>query len=354
MSKKAVVAMSGGVDSSVAACIMKERGYEVCGITLKLFDAGDYESGSKTCCSLEDVLDARRVANSLNIPYYVFNFTGNFSECVINKFVDVYESGGTPNPCIDCNRFIKFDALLNRSEAMGFDCIVTGHYAKVVFENGRYLLKKAVDENKDQTYVLYFLTQNQLSRIIFPLGDLKKSEVRDIAEKYNFVNADKAESQDICFVPDGKYAEFIERYTGKKSEGGSFVDLNGRILGRHKGIIYYTTGQRKGLGLSAEKPLYVCKKDPRANTVTVAGEESLYSKSMTVSDINLITCDKLQAPMRVYAKVRYRQKEEAAVIEQIDENRIHVEFEKPQRAITRGQAAVFYSDDVVVGGGTIE
>ncbi len=352
---KAVIAMSGGVDSSVAACIMKERGYEVCGITLKLFDNDEIGiEKSKTCCSLDDVMDARRVADSLGMPFYVFNFGDRFSDLVIDKFVNTYIEGGTPNPCIDCNRFIKFNELLKRAHALDFEYIVTGHYARISKEGDRYLLKKAVDTNKDQSYVLYFMSQHQLSKTIFPLGELTKPEVREIAGKYGFVNADKPESQDICFVREGKYADFIENYTGIKSKPGSFVNPEGHEVGRHKGIIHYTTGQRRGLGLSVEKPVYVCGKNPQENTVTVGSEDYLFTKELVASDINLIAFDSINSPERVFAKTRYRQKEEAAVIEQIGDDKIHVSFEKPQRAVTRGQAVVFYRDDVVVGGGTIE
>jgi len=353
--KKAIIAMSGGVDSSVAAYIIKEQGYDACGITLKLY-ADEADKGETACCSSDDIADAKKVADSLQIPHYVFNFTDNFKEKVIDKFVRTYEEGGTPNPCIECNRHLKFKKLLERADETNFDYVVTGHYAKIEYDEKlkRYLLKKAEDDTKDQTYVLYSLTQAQLAKTLFPLGNLKKSEAREIAEKLEFVNADKADSQDICFVKDGDYAKFIEEYTKRKSKTGNFVDKEGNVLGIHKGIINYTIGQRKGLGLSLKAPMFVCEKNVEENTVVLGFQEDLMKKTLIACDVNFIPFDKLEGEIRVTAKTRYKQKEEYATLKPLEDGRVFVEFDTPQRAITRGQAVVFYDGDIVVGGGTIE
>lgn len=258
MTERALIAMSGGVDSSVAACLIKEQGYDATGITLKLFDNEDIgEKKEKTCCSLDDIDDARNVCRKIGIPYYVYNFKDSFKENVIDRFISAYENGCTPNPCIDCNRYIKFEKLMQRADELDFDYVVTGHYSVIEYDEGlqRYLLRKSPDVTKDQSYVLYSLTQRQLSRTLLPLGKLTKHEVRKIAEKYNLINAQKHDSQDICFVPDGDYAKFIEQYTGRKYDFGDFVDENGNVLGTHKGIIRYTIGQRKGLGLALPHPM---------------------------------------------------------------------------------------------------
>lgn len=356
MIKRVMAAMSGGVDSSVAAYLIKSSGADTIGATLKLFSNEDIQlDRTKTCCSLSDVEDARSVANRLDIPYYVFNFSDNFKEKVIGRFIAAYESGGTPNPCIDCNRFIKFRQLLTRAELMDCDHIATGHYARVEFDSnsGRWLLKKAADRHKDQTYVLASLTQEQLSHTLLPLGGLTKPEVRAIAEAQGFLNADKPDSQDICFVPDGDYARFIEEYTGKKSLPGDFIDSGGKVIGRHKGIIRYTLGQRKGLGVSMGRPIFVSRIDPERNTVTLGDEPELFSRGLTARDINLIALPKIDSPLRVTAKIRYSHKEASAILSQTGEDELHLEFDEPQRAITRGQAVVIYSDEVVIGSGTI-
>lgn len=357
MSKKAMIAMSGGVDSSVAAYLIKQQGYDAIGVTMKLFHNEDIGlKRTKTCCSLDDVEDARSVAFKLDIPYYVFNFTDNFESQVIDRFIKAYKNGATPNPCIDCNRYIKFEQLMLRAKQLSYAYVVTGHYSSIEYDvnSKRFLLKKAIDDTKDQSYMLYALTQEQLASTLFPLGKLKKSEVREIALKNGFLNAQKHDSQDICFVPDGDYAKFIEQHTGKRYEKGNFLDTYGNVLGEHKGIIRYTVGQRKGLGLSFPNPMYVCEKDIDKNTVILGEEKDLYAKSLIAKDINLIACDKIEKPMRVKAKVRYKQVEQWATIEQTDNDKIHVEFDEPQRAIAQGQAVVFYDGDVVVGGGTIE
>ncbi|MDR1239156.1 MAG: tRNA 2-thiouridine(34) synthase MnmA [Treponema sp.] len=365
--KKAVVAMSGGVDSSVAAALTLEQGYQCIGVTLKLYTGEDIAAsrrgcGSETtshtprgCCSLADVNDARNVAFRLNMPHYVLNFTGEFREQVIRRFIETYEAGATPNPCIDCNRYIKFDHLLLRAKQLDFDYLVTGHYARIEqdLSTGRFLLKKARDEKKDQSYVLYCLTQDQLRQTHFPLGDLTKAQVREIAGTKNFGNAEKGDSQDICFVPDRDYGAFIEAYTGKTWPPGDIIGTDGTILGQHRGIIRYTIGQRRGLGVAANEPLYVAAKSVRDNTVTLGPEASLCARSLSVSGLNLIACPRLEKPLRVKVKTRYLQAEQDALVEQTGEDTARIAFDEPQRALTPGQAAVFYDGDYVVGGGTI-
>lgn len=352
--EKALIAMSGGVDSSVAAYIMKENGFDCVGCTMKLYSNADAGvSKEKTCCSLDDVEDAKSVAARLGIPYYVFNFSDDFKEKIICKFIRSYECGQTPNPCIDCNRYMKFDKLRERAEILGCDFVVTGHYARVYKEGGKYVLKKALDASKDQSYVLYNLTQDILAHTLFPLGELEKSKTREIAEKCGFINAQKPDSQDICFVPDGDYARVIELNTGKTYKEGDFIDKNGKILGKHRGVIHYTIGQRKGLGISAATPLYVCKIDVRSNTVTLGDDSDLYSDTATVDDFNFISGEKPTGPFRCAAKVRYRQKEQPATAYPDGSGRVKIVFDAPQRAITPGQAAVLYDGDVVIGGGTI-
>lgn len=355
--RKAIIAMSGGVDSSVAALLTKETGDECIGATMKLFHNEDIGvKREKTCCSLDDVEDARNVCYRMGIRYYVFNFSERFKEDVMDRFVDAYEHGATPNPCIDCNRYLKFDKMFQRMRELEYDYIVTGHYARVEYdeEKNRYLLKKAVDDTKDQSYVLYMLTQEQLAHISLPLGGLRKMEVREIAEKHGFVNARKHDSQDICFVPDGDYAKFIEQYTGRKSIPGDFVDTEGNILGKHKGIIHYTLGQRRGLGIPAASRLYVCDISPKTNQVVLGNNEDLFHSELTATKVNLISCESLKEPMRLKAKIRYRHPEQEAVAWQTEDGVLHVRFDKPQRAITRGQAVVLYDGDIVVGGGVIE
>ena len=348
--------MSGGVDSSVAAYLMQQQGWDCMGATMTLYRNEDIGlSRSRTCCSLDDVEDARSVAYRLHMPYYVFNFTANFEKEVMDRFVHAYENGWTPNPCIDCNRYLKFEKLYLRMQEMQMDTIVTGHYARVAYDetSGRYLLKKGLDGSKDQSYVLYNLTQEQLAHTQFPVGELSKHRVREIAEEHGFLNADKPDSQDICFVPDGDYAGFIERYTGKVPETGDFLDPEGKRIGTHRGVIHYTIGQRKGLGISAPHPLYVCDICPADNTVTLGYSENLFSRKLTASDVNLISCDSLEEPVRVQAKIRYRHPAQPATAWMTPDGTLHVEFDEPQRAITCGQAVVLYDGDVVVGGGRI-
>lgn len=357
MQKSVIVAMSGGVDSSVAAYILHNEGYRVMGATMKLYENQDIGvSEDNPCCSLEDIDDARRVAVKIGIPYFVFNFTDSFKEKVIDNFVDEYENGATPNPCIDCNRYLKFEKFLHRANQLQADYIATGHYAVIEKDasSGRYLLKKAVDKGKDQSYVLCFLTQEQLKRVLLPLGGLNKNEVREIAEQNGFINARKHESQDICFVKNNDYAAFIEFYTGKKYPQGDFVDKSGSILGKHKGIIRYTIGQRKGLGLALPEPMYVCGKDAQKNTVSLCTKKELSAKELFAKDVNLIACDKIDGQIQVMARTRYNQKEQPAIAELIDHNRLHIEFKTPQPPAAKGQAVVLYDDDIVVAGAIIE
>lgn len=353
MSKKAIIAMSGGVDSSVAAFLMKDKGFDCIGATMKLYDNDDImESGEKTCCSLDDIEDARSVANRLSMPYYVFNFKDDFKEKVIDKFIATYENGGTPNPCIDCNRHLKFKRLFQKMQELGFDYVVTGHYARVEENNGWFYLKKGVDEAKDQSYVLYSLTQNQLAHIQFPLGTYSKTEIREIAENHNFLNARKKDSQDICFVPDGDYAKFIEGYLGKTYPKGNFIDINGNVLGEHQGIIRYTNGQRKGLGIAFGKPMYVADKNVKDNTVTLCTNEELFSAELIADDFNWLIPNPAKE-IKCSARVRYNMKEQSATVYTLENGNVKIVFDAPQRAITRGQAAVLYDGETVLGGGTI-
>jgi tRNA-specific 2-thiouridylase len=350
-----LIAMSGGVDSSVAAWQMKQSGFDCRAATMKLFDSGHAPCRSKSCCSLEDVEDARAVAQTLDIPFHVFNFKDAFQTHVIDRFVQTYLEGRTPNPCIDCNRFLKFDKFFRRANELGIEFIATGHYVQIEHDSasGRFLLKKAVDETKDQSYVLYAMTQPQLAQTKFPLGNLRKNEVRQIAASCGFVNAEKQDSQDLCFVPDGNYADFIERYTQRPCPAGNFVDKTGKVLGRHKGMIRYTIGQRKGLGIAAPAPYYVCEHHVADNTVVLGSEDDLLVKTLTAADMNLIPFDKIEGAIRVLAKVRYRQKGDWATARQTDADELRIEFDEPQRGVAKGQAVVLYDGDYIVGGGTI-
>jgi len=335
--------MSGGVDSSVAAWKMKQDGYACHAATMKLSDYGNVE-------------DAQSIAQKLEMPFHVFDFTKEFRTHVVDRFVQIYLRGRTPNPCVDCNRSLKFDHFLRKAKEIGVPRVATGHYAQIEYDpaSNRYLLKKAVDETKDQSYVLYALTQTQLSQVLFPLGTLRKNEVRAIAESFGFVNAEKRESQDLCFVPDGDYARFIEQYMGQSCPAGDFVDKTGKILGKHKGLIRYTIGQRKGLGIAAPTPYYVCEHNVKENTVILGSEDDLRVQTLTATGINFIAVDYLDSSIRAIVKVRYRQKGDWATINQIDSDTLRVVFDEPQKAVAKGQAAVLYDGDYVIGGGTID
>ena len=354
--EKAIIAMSGGVDSSVAALLTLQTGDDCIGATMQLFHNEDIGiSKEKTCCSLNDVEDARSVCYRMGIPHYVMNFTDQFRTDVMDRFARSYLQGETPNPCIECNRYLKFDRLIHRMHELQRDYIVTGHYARIRYDEktGRYRMYKAVDESKDQSYVLYMLTQEQLAHVRLPLGNLTKTEVRSIAEANGFVNAKKHDSQDICFVPDGDYASFIERHTGRKDIPGRFVDTAGNDIGPNKGITHYTIGQRRGLGIPAASRLYVLSIHPDTREVVLGSNEELFSRTVTAGQVNLIACDRIDSPIRVTAKIRYRHKEQPAAAWQDSEGLLHVEFDEPQRAVTRGQSVVLYDGEEVVGGGVI-
>jgi len=354
--KSALIAMSGGVDSSVAAWLMLREGYDCMGVTMRLFRNPDIgRSLAHACCSQADIDAAAEVAFQMDIPHAVPDFTAEFRKQVMEKFVRVYERGGTPNPCIDCNRYLKFDRLLRSADEQGLECVVTGHYARIEYDPAgkRYLLKKALDRSKDQSYVLYMLTQEQLERIRFPLGGLRKSEVREIAERQGFCNARKHDSQDICFVPDGDHGRFLETFTGNRRPEGAFLDESGRRIGTHRGAEKYTIGQRRGLGVAAGERLYVVEKDMESNTVTLGSDAALYRSSLLAGELNWISGTVPDRPLRCKARTRYRQEEQWASVDPLGEGRVRVVFDEPQRAITPGQAVVFYDGDKVLGGGTI-
>lgn len=432
MEKTALIAMSGGVDSSVAAVLMLEKGFACMGATMKLYDNSDapVQKKTKTCCSDQDIYDAAYVAIKLGMKYEILDLSDEFADKVIRPFIATYEAGGTPNPCIECNRYLKFAALRKCANDKGFEYVVTGHYAQIEYseEKGRWLLKRGADPTKDQSYVLYSMTQDELAHTILPLGGMTKEETRKIAEAHQLINAKKGDSQDICFVPDGDYAAFMERYTGKTYPEGDFLDEEGHVIGRHKGAVRYTTGQRKGLGIAAGERIFVYDKDMEKNLVYVGSEARVFSKSFLVSDVNLISVESLDAPVRLSIMTRYRGHEAAGTVEKLSteeaagyfqegtaaeketaeylteeadaeketaeyltedadaektqrralsgatsasqtaqtsgsgsklytyspaETYYKVTFDEPQRAITKGQAAVFYDGDYVFGGGTI-
>ena len=351
---KALIAMSGGVDSSVAALLMKEAGFECIGCTMKLYDNETaVQAAEKTCCTLSDIEDARNVATSLGMKYYVFNFKDEFEDKVIKNFVDCYECGATPNPCIECNRHLKFAKLKERAAELSCDYVVTGHYARIVEKDGRFALLKGLDESKDQSYVLYSMTQEELAHTKFPLGEMTKTQIREIAAEHGFINANKPDSQDICFVPDGDYARVIENYTGKTYAPGSFVDKDGHFIGTHKGIIHYTIGQRKGLGIAAASPYYVTAIRPETNEVVLGSNEDLFTCEVNVKDFNYIPGELPAGDIRCTAKIRYKHKAQPCTVSFLPDGKAKIVFDEPQRAITKGQSAVLYSGDEVLGGGII-
>ena len=347
--KKALIGMSGGVDSSVAAYLIQRAGYDCVGATMRLYDK------STLCGAPDDAEDARSVAQKLNMPHHILSFQDRFEETVIHNFISCYEQGLTPNPCIQCNRYLKFGHMLRSAQELGCEYVVSGHYAQIRREEatGRYLLYKAADQAKDQTYFLASLNQEQLAHILFPLGELTKDQVRQIAEDNGFLNARKRDSQDICFVPDGDYVAFMEGYTGKTYPSGNYLDLDGNIIGTHKGAVCYTLGQRKGLGIALGAPAYVCKKDMKTNTVTLGPNEALFSSALRAGDWNWYPFETLTESLEVTAKIRHSQHEQAATVYPEENGYARVEFHAPQRAVTPGQAVVLYQGDMVIGGGTI-
>lgn len=354
---RAMIAMSGGVDSSVAALLLKQAGYDCLGVTMRLYrEPGLERTSVKSCCSDADEEDAAFVCAQLEIPFESLCCTRQFEREVIGDFIRRYLDGQTPNPCIVCNRALKFDTLLRYARENGCGCLATGHYARITRDeaSGRWQLRKALDARKDQSYVLYMLSQEQLAFLRFPLGGLCKEEVRALAAQAGLVNARKHDSQDICFVPDGDYGAFLERWTGRHFPAGDILDADGRVLGRHHGAVRYTIGQRRGLGLAAAQPLYVTGKDMARNTVTVGPEQALARSMLTAADFNWLSIPEPERPIRVTARIRYRQREQAATARVLPDGRVRLDFDQPQRAVTSGQAVVLCDGDLVLGGGTIE
>ena len=356
MNKRALIAMSGGIDSSVAALLMEQDNYDCVGVTMKLFhNEGICLPKAHSCCSLEDIEDARNVAYTLGMPYYVFDFSQRFEELVIANFVSSYQQGVTPNPCIECNRHLKFTQLYQRAKELDCDYVVTGHYATIEYDKlkQRYLLKKARDPKKDQSYVLYSMTQDQLAHTRFPLGGFTKDEARLIATQHQLINAQKAESQDICFVVDGDYVKFIKDYTDLAYPPGLIKDQSGKPVGEHRGIINYTIGQRKGLDLQSNEKQYVTAIDPLTNEITVGSKTDLKSDELVATNCNWIAFENMPDSFRAKGKIRSNHVEQWASITKVAPDRIRVRFDEPQSAITKGQAVVFYDGDIVVGGATI-
>ena len=354
---KVVVAMSGGVDSSVAAALLKEAGHQVIGVTMQIWPSDKpYQDRFGGCCGLSAVEDARRVAHRLGIPHYVMNFRDIFARKVIADFCQEYRRGRTPNPCIRCNQYLKFDALREKARGLGVDFIATGHHARIELDetSGKYLLKKGVDRQKDQSYFLYPITQEQLSHTLLPVGNFTKRKVREIAREKALPVAAKPESQEICFIPDDNYAEFLKDYIPQAAEPGPILDERGNVLGNHRGILSYTTGQRRGLGISAREPLYVIAIEPERNAIVVGMKERALGDELIASSLNWITITELTRPITARARIRYRHREAEATISPLGGDKVYVKFNEPQMAITPGQAVVFYDGDTIIGGGTIE
>jgi tRNA-specific 2-thiouridylase len=356
--KRIVVAMSGGVDSTTVAAILKQEGHEVIGITMQLLDYKDAEGG---CCSLDHVIDARRVAQELDIPHYVVNFMDSFKELVLKDYVTKYESGKTPIPCVLCNQYVKFDLLLKRALELGADYLATGHYAKITNGDGAYSLNKADDENKDQTYFLYTLKQKELSKLMFPLGSLKKDEVRDLARSLNLKLAEKPDSTGVCFVPSDNYRDYLLRQSAFTEKEGEIVNTEGDVMGKHDGIYSFTIGQRRGLGIATGKPMYVVGIDPKENSGVVGAEDKIYSSKLLAENISWVdehnssqnSAISFDSSFEVKAKIRNRHREDDAIVTMKSDTDAEIEFKNPQRAITPGQAVVFYKDKRVLGGGWI-
>lgn len=355
---RVVVAMSGGVDSSLTAALLVHQGYDVIGVTMQIWDteAVNDDPEDRGCCSLSAVADARRVADKLGIPYYVMNFRKMFEETVIDYFIREYAAGKTPNPCIACNRYVKFEGLLQKSFGLGAEYVATGHYAHIEYDEncGRYLLRKGIDASKDQSYALYHLNQHTLKHFLMPLGAYTKVQTRQMARELGLAVAEKPDSQEICFVPNDDYKAFLENNAPAVLRSGNIVDIHGKVLGKHKGLPLYTVGQRKGLGIAAGRPLYVIALDYESNAVIVGADDDVFADELIAHDLNFITFDKLETPMEVSAKIRYSAKEAAAIITPLSGDQVHVKFAQPQRAITPGQSVVFYDRDIVVGGGIIQ
>lgn len=355
MKKKVVIGMSGGVDSSVAAYLLKKQGYDVIGVTMQIWQEDkEFEEREGGCCSLSAVDDARRVANKLGIPFYVLNFRESFKKNVIDYFIDEYVNGRTPNPCIACNKHLKFDELLRKAQGIGAEYVATGHYAKIEERDGRNLLIRSDDSRKDQTYALYNMTQYQLAHTLMPCGEYTKDKIREIAKEIGLDVHNKKDSEEICFIPDNNHGKYIKEALPGKIRLGNFVDKNGNVLGRHKGIVYYTIGQRKGLGLAMGRPVFVTDINPLTNEVIIGPEEDIFKTDLVCKDVNFIAIDRLENDMKVEAKIRYSAKPAEALISVMDNGRVKVSFKDKQRAITKGQSVVFYSNDIVVGGGVIE
>ena len=348
MKKNVFAAMSGGVDSSVAAYLLTQAGYDVTGATMTLYRPHG-ETGDT-----QDVTDARAICDKLGIPHRTYDMGEVFCHCVIEDFIRVYEAGGTPNPCVTCNKTVKFGALWEAVTRDGAEAIATGHYARIRRDGDRYLLCKAADESKDQSYFLWQLPRELLPHILFPLGEMTKPEIRALAASLSFETAHKSDSQDICFVPDGAYAEFIETYTGKTAETGDFVDRDGKVLGQHQGIVHYTIGQRKGLGIALGAPAFVCAKDPVTRRVVLGSNDDLFARKIRLGEVNLLAVDSINAPMKVTARIRSTHKGSPATVVMTGADTALVVFDEPQRAACAGQSCVFYLDDVVVGGGIIQ